>query len=70
MSGTLLRHTFPLSVFKKNSGIVDDPADSWRSAFDRWGNAQARRFRHFSPPPANRTETILIVQNAPKRGDK
>jgi hypothetical protein len=61
--GNLLRQTFPLAQFKKKSAIVDDPGDSWKTTFDRWGSAQPRRYRHFSPPPVDRTATIMIVQN-------
>ena len=68
--GTLLRQTFPLTLFKKNSEIVDDPTESWKSTFDRWGNAQPRKYRHFATPPVNRAATILIVQNAPGRNGK
>ena len=66
--GTLLRQTLPLAEFKKKSEIVDDPDDTWKTKFDRWGNAQPTKFRHFSPPPVNNKPAILIVQNAPGRG--
>ena len=59
----LLRLTFPLSVFKKKSGIVDDPTDSWKSNLDRWGSAQPRKYRHFATPPVDGAPTILIVHN-------
>lgn len=59
----LMRQTFPLAVFKKKSAIVDDPTDSWKSILDRWGNAQPRKYRHFSVPPFDRAPTIMIVHN-------
>lgn len=61
----LMRQTIPLAVFKKKSAIVDDPNDSWKSTLDRWGNAQPRKYRHFSPPPVDRAQSIMIVCNKP-----
>jgi hypothetical protein len=63
--GKLLRQTFRLTLFKKNSSIADDPTESWKSIFDRWGNAQPCRYRHFSTPSVKGVATIMIVQNAP-----
>ena len=61
----LMKQTFPLSVFKKKSAIVDDPTDSWKSKLDRWGNAQPRKYRHFASPPVERTPMVIIVCNKP-----
>jgi hypothetical protein len=59
----LMRQVFPLAAFKKKSAVVDDPGDSWKSALDKWGNAQPQKYRHFSPPQNDRAPTILLVRN-------
>jgi hypothetical protein len=59
----LLRQVFSLAWFKKKSEIDDDPKDAWKVLFDRWGNTQPRRYRHFAPAIVDGAPTIMIVAN-------